>query len=68
MKIKSKFTDKEGKLAEVTYEDVDSFDHLFSLVDELEDWMKKGKLDNVSPGKPDISDIDLKSFLDALQH
>lgn len=47
---------------------VDSFDHLFSLVDELEDWMKKGKLDNVSPGKPDISDIDLKSFLDAVQH
>ena len=31
---------------------VDSFDHLFSLVDELEEWMKKGKLDNVSPENP----------------
>ena len=28
MKIKSQFADKEGKLAEVTYEDADSFDHL----------------------------------------
>ncbi|MFZ2522205.1 MAG: NUDIX hydrolase [Minisyncoccia bacterium] len=28
MQIKSQFTDKEGKLAEVTYKDVDSFDHL----------------------------------------
>ncbi len=28
MQIKSQFTDKEGKLAEVIYEDADSFDHL----------------------------------------
>lgn len=28
MEIKSQFTDKDGKLAEVTYEDADSFDHL----------------------------------------
>ncbi len=28
MKIKSQFADKEGKLAEVTYEDANSFDHL----------------------------------------
>lgn len=42
---------------------VDSFDHLFSLVDQLEDWMKAGKLNNVSPGEPLISEADLKSFL-----
>ena len=29
---------------------VDSFDHLFSLVDQLETWMKDGKLANVAPG------------------
>jgi ADP-ribose pyrophosphatase YjhB (NUDIX family) len=28
MQIKAQFTDKEGRLAEVTYEDADSFDHL----------------------------------------
>ncbi len=44
---------------------VDSFDHLFSLVDELEQWMKDGKLDNVSPGEPSVSAEDLKSFLHA---
>jgi len=44
---------------------VDSFDHLFSLVDELELWMKEGKLDNVSPGEPAVNDADLRSFLDA---
>ena len=44
---------------------VDSFDHLFSLVDELEKWMKEGKLNNVSPGEPEVSESDLKSFWDA---
>lgn len=44
---------------------VDSFDHLFELVGELEAWMKAGKLDNVSPGEPAVSEADLKSFLDA---
>jgi phenylalanine-4-hydroxylase len=44
---------------------VDSFDHLFSLVDQLIDWMKEGKLDNVSGGEPGIEEADLKSFLDA---
>jgi phenylalanine-4-hydroxylase len=44
---------------------VDSFDHLFSLVDELEKWMKNGKLNNVSPGEPEVSAEDLKSFLHA---
>lgn len=44
---------------------VDSFDHLFSLVDELEKWMRGGKLDNVSPGEPEVSEKDLASFLEA---
>ncbi len=42
---------------------VDSFDHLFELVGELETWMKEGKLNNVSPGEPKISPEDLDSFL-----
>src|SRR5258708_58540 len=44
---------------------VDSFDHLFSLVDRLEQWMKDGKLNNVAPGDPGVDEADLKSFLDA---
>jgi phenylalanine-4-hydroxylase len=44
---------------------VDSFDHLFSLVDELEKWLKEGKLNNVSPGEPYVSDADVESFLTA---
>lgn len=44
---------------------VDSFDHLFSLVNQLEDWMKAGKLNNVAPGEPEVNEEDLKSFLDA---
>ncbi len=44
---------------------VDSFDHLFSLVDQLEAWLKDGKLDNVSPGEPAVNPEDLKSFLEA---
>ena len=44
---------------------VDSFDHLFSLVDQLEAWMKAGKLNNVAPGEPGVNEEDLKSFLDA---
>jgi len=43
---------------------VDSFDHLFGLVDELESWMKQGKLSNVAPGEPTVNEEDLKSFLD----
>ena len=42
---------------------VDSFDHLFSLVDDLENWMKDGRLNNVSPGEPAVNEDDLKSFL-----
>ena len=44
---------------------VDSFDHLFSLVDRLEKWMKEGKLNHVAPGEPGVNESDLKSFLDA---
>jgi phenylalanine-4-hydroxylase len=44
---------------------VDSFDHLFGMVDEFERWMRAGKLFNVAPGLPEISEGDLKSFLDA---
>ncbi len=34
---------------------VDSFDHLYSLVDELERWMKAGKLNHVAPGEPVVN-------------
>jgi len=44
---------------------VDSFDHLFSLVDKLETWMKEGKLNHVAPGEPGVNESDLKSFLEA---
>ena len=44
---------------------VDSFDHLFREVGRLAEWVKAGKLDNVSPGEPAISESDLASFLGA---
>jgi phenylalanine-4-hydroxylase len=44
---------------------VDSFDHLFSLVNQLEQWMKEGKLNHVAPGEPGVNEEDLKSFLNA---
>ncbi len=42
---------------------VDSFDHLFGLVDRLEQWMKAGRLNHVAPGEPSVNEHDLKSFL-----
>jgi phenylalanine-4-hydroxylase len=42
---------------------VDSFEHLFSELDQLEKWMRAGKLSNVSPGEPHVNEQDLKSFL-----
>ena len=42
---------------------VDSFEHLFGQVAELEQWMKEGKLNNVSPGEPGVNEDDLRSFL-----
>lgn len=44
---------------------VEGFDHLYEMVGRLEQWMKKGKLDNVAPGEPLVADADLDSFLDA---
>jgi phenylalanine-4-hydroxylase len=44
---------------------VDSFDHLFTMVDTLEKWMRAGKLNNVAPGEPEVNESDLKSFLHA---
>ena len=44
---------------------VDSFDHLFAQVDELERWLAAGKLNNVSPGEPHVDEKDLQSFLEA---
>ena len=44
---------------------VDSFEHLFDLVDEFEKWMVQGKLYNVAPGLPEIAEGDLRSFLEA---
>lgn len=44
---------------------VDSFDHLFDLVDQLEPWINEGRMDNVALGEPAISQEDLKSFLEA---
>ncbi|MEO6865057.1 MAG: phenylalanine 4-monooxygenase [Gemmatimonadaceae bacterium] len=44
---------------------VESFEHLFEQVGVLEDWMKMGRLDNVSPGEPSLSEVDVRSFIDA---
>jgi len=44
---------------------VESFGHLFELVDRLERWMREGKLDNVAPGLPEINADDLRSFMEA---
>jgi phenylalanine-4-hydroxylase len=44
---------------------VDSFDHLFGLVDRLERWMREGRLNHVAPGEPEVNEADLKSFLEA---
>jgi len=46
---------------------VDSFDHLFSLAGQLETWMRQGKLDNVAPGEPEISEVDVQSFLQSAE-
>jgi len=42
---------------------VDSFNHLFALVNTLEKWLREGRLNNVAPGNPEISERDIKSFL-----
>ena len=44
---------------------VNDFEHLFDEVRRLGQWMKDGKLNNVAPGEPAISEADLRSFLEA---
>ena len=44
---------------------IESFEHLFELVDRLEHWMLEGKLDDVAPGLPEVNENDLASFLEA---
>ncbi|MEI9974088.1 MAG: hypothetical protein WDO73_19770 [Ignavibacteriota bacterium] len=44
---------------------VDSFDHLFDMVDQLEKWMLAGKLFHVAPGLPEVNPSDLHSFMEA---
>ena len=44
---------------------VDSFDHLYHQVGELERCILDGKLNSVSPGEPLLNEQDLKSFLEA---
>ena len=44
---------------------VDSFDHLFELVGQLDRWMRAGRLDDLAPGEPEMSEPDVKSFLEA---
>jgi phenylalanine-4-hydroxylase len=41
---------------------VQSFDHLYELVDQLEAWMREGRLDDVAPGDPQVTEQDLASF------
>jgi phenylalanine-4-hydroxylase len=41
---------------------VDSFEHLYGLVGELEKWMLDGRLNNVAPGEPAVREEDLRSF------
>ncbi len=44
---------------------VDSFDHLFDLVDQLETWLHDGRLDHTAGGEPRTNPDDLHSFLSA---
>jgi phenylalanine-4-hydroxylase len=42
---------------------VESFDHLFELVAELEVMLQSGRLDHVAPGGPVVNEVDIQSFL-----
>jgi len=44
---------------------VESFDHLFEQVNELERWILAGRLNTVCPGEPLANPQDLQSFLTA---
>ncbi len=47
---------------------VESFEQLYEMVGELEQWMRAGNLDEVAGGEPTVSEDDLKSFLAASAH
>ena len=42
---------------------IESFEHLYGEVEKLEKWLMEGKLDDVAPGEPAVSEEDLKEFL-----
>lgn len=42
---------------------IDSFEHLYEQVDQLEKWLHAGKLDHIAPGEPSVSEDNLKEFL-----
>ncbi len=42
---------------------LESFDQLYEMAGRLEDWTKRGKLNNVAPGEPAIDGQSLESFL-----
>jgi len=42
---------------------VESFEHLYDMVNHLEQWMRAGKLSHVAPGDPVVNEQDLQSFL-----
>lgn len=44
---------------------VQGFEHLFELVDELDLWMRDGRLDRTAPGEPAIDRHELEAFLAA---
>ncbi|MEM6704216.1 MAG: phenylalanine 4-monooxygenase [Acidobacteriota bacterium] len=44
---------------------VDDFDHLFSEVERLAEWVRDGRAALVAPGEPLVNEEDLRSFLEA---
>jgi len=44
---------------------VESFEHLYNMVNDLEEWLRAGKLNHVAPGDPVVNAQDLQSFLTA---
>ena len=44
---------------------IEDFEHLFYLLHDLEKRLDAGLLDHLSPGEPEVSEADLRSFLDA---
>ncbi len=43
--------------------EIESFEHLYHLVGDLEDWMRQGRLNHVVPGEPVVAEADLQSFI-----